>query len=84
MKLPHSGQCNPCTNPISIKVGTLSKNAIETKNCNLLNHWNFYLTDKSTEKTFSVFSVTNLIVFCKYKNVLWSDKSTFQLVFGKN
>ena len=42
---------------ISIKVGTLSKTAIKTKNCNLLNH--FYLTDKSTEKTFSVFSLKN-------------------------
>ena len=33
----------------------------------MLNHFNFYLTDKSTEKTFSVFSLTNLIVFCKYE-----------------
>ena len=29
------------TNPISIKVWKLSKNAIKTKNCNLFNHWNF-------------------------------------------
>ena len=27
----------------------------------------FMSLKKSTEKTFSVFSVTNLIVFCKYK-----------------
>ena len=37
-----------CTNPIYIKVGTLSKNAIKTKDCNLLNHLNFYLADKCT------------------------------------
>ena len=55
------------TNPILVKVGTLSKNAIKTKNCNLVNHLNFYLTDKSTEKPCPVFSLTNLIVFCKYK-----------------
>ena len=54
-------------NPVSIKVGTLSKNAIKTKHCNLLNQFNLYLTDKSTEKTFSVFSLTHLIVFCEYK-----------------
>ena len=55
------------TNPISIKDGKLSKNAIKTKNCHLLNHLNFYLTDESTENPFSVFLLTNLIVFCKYK-----------------
>ena len=55
------------TNPISIKLGTLSKNAI-IKNCNVLNHLKLYLTDKSTEKTFAGFSLTNLIVFFKYKN----------------
>ena len=54
-------------NAISLKVGTLSKNAIKTKTCNLLNHMNFYLTDKSTDKTYPVFSRTNLIVFCKYE-----------------
>ena len=53
------------TNPISIKVGTLSKNAIKTNNCNLLNHLNFYLTDKSTQKTFSLFSLSILIAFLK-------------------
>ena len=42
----------------------ISFKMIKTKNCNLLNHLNFYLTDKSTDKTFSVFSI---IVFCKYK-----------------
>ena len=52
--------------PISINVGTLSKNAIKTKNCNLFNHLNFHSTEESREKTFSVFSLTNLIVFCKY------------------
>ena len=56
------------TNPISINVGNgCTKNAIKTKKCNLLNHLNIYLTDKSTEKIFSVFPLTNLIVFCKYK-----------------
>ena len=50
-----------------MKVGKLSKNAIKTKNCNLLNHLTFYVTDKSKYKTFSVFSLTNLIVFCKFK-----------------
>ena len=44
------------------KVGTLTKNAIKTKTCSLLNHLNFYLTDKITDKTYSVFSPTNLIV----------------------
>ena len=42
---------------ICIKVGTLSKNAVKTKNGNLLNYLNFYLTDKSTEKIFSVFFI---------------------------
>ena len=55
-----------CTNPISIKVGTLSKNAIKTKNCNLLDHLNFYLTNFYLT-FFSVFSQTDLIVFSKYK-----------------
>ena len=54
-------------NPISIKVGTLFKNVIKTKNWNLLNHLKFYWTDESTEKSCSAFSPTNLIVFCKYK-----------------
>ena len=57
---------NHCKNSISIKVWALFKNAIKTKNCNMLNHLNFYLTDKSTEKTFSMFLLTNLTVFCKY------------------
>ena len=56
----------PHFHKVSIK-GTLSKNAIKMNNFNLLNHLNFYLTDKGTEKTFSVFSLTNLIVFFKYK-----------------
>ena len=44
------------TKPIPIRVGILSKNTIKTKNCNLLNHLNFYFTGiKSTEKNFSVF-----------------------------
>ena len=55
------------TNPIS-------KNAIKTKNCPLLNHLNFYVTDKSTEKIFPVFSLTNLIVFCKYR--MWRLQHT--------
>ena len=41
-----------CTNPISIKIGTLSKNAIK-------------LTDRRTKKIFSVFSLMNLILFVK-------------------
>ena len=53
------------TNPLSIKVGTLSKNAIKkikkTVICEIT-----YLTEKSTEKTFSVFSLRNQIVCCKY------------------
>ena len=57
------------TNPISIKVGTLAKNAIKTANKNVLNHFNFYITDKTTEKPFSEFPLTNLIVFCKYKKL---------------
>ena len=51
----------------------ISKNAIKTKNCNLFNHLNFYLTDKSTEKTFSVFSLTSLIVFSKCKKTTECD-----------
>ena len=54
------------TNPISIKVGTLSKNAIKTKISNLLIHFNIYLTDKRTNKRCSVFSLS---LFPKYKQI---------------
>ena len=46
---------------LHIKVGTLSKNAIKTKICNLFIHLNLYLTDKRTKKICSVFSLINLI-----------------------
>ena len=46
---------------------------MKTEDCNLVNNLNFYLTNKSTEKTFSVFSLTNLIVFCKYKKTTECD-----------
>ena len=50
---------NSCTNPISIKVGTLSKNAII---CNLLIHLNLYLTDKKDKENIVFFL---LIIFNK-------------------
>ena len=56
-----------CINPISIKVGTLSKNAIKTKIYNFFIQLNLYLTDKRTKKICSVFSMMNYIVFVKYK-----------------
>ena len=55
----------------TIKAGTLSKNAIKT---NLLNLLNIYLTViKSTVKKCPVFSLTKLIVFCKYKKATECD-----------
>ena len=54
-------------NPISIKVGTHSKNAIKTQIGNLFIHLNLYVADKMTKKRFSVFSVMNLVIFVKYK-----------------
>ena len=54
------------TNLISIKVGTLPKNAIKTKICNLLIHFNLYLTDKMTKKRVSVFSLMNLLNIDKF------------------
>ena len=41
------------TNPISIKVGRLSKNAIKTKICNFFIHLNLYLTDKMTKQIYT-------------------------------
>ena len=69
------------TNPIF--VGTLSKNAIKTKNCNLVNHLKLYLIDKSTDKTFPVFLQTNLIVFCKYKQTTECDTCNTQKSWDK-
>ena len=60
-----------CTNPISIKVGTLSKNAIKTKICNLFIHLNLYLTDKRTKKS-SVFSLINLVKYNLNINKFWN------------
>ena len=53
------------TNPIPIKVGTLSKNAIKSKICNLLIHLKLYLTYQRTKIFFSVFS---LFVINKFRN----------------
>ena len=64
------------TNPISIKVGTLSKNAIKTEICHLFIHFNLYLSDKRTKKIFSMFSLSNLIIFVKNKRVEKSMSAT--------
>ena len=54
------------------------------KNCNLLNHLTFHLTNKSTEKTSSVFSLTNLIVFCIYKKTTECDAcNTLKIKLGQ-
>ena len=58
--------------PFPLKLGHFLKikiKKLKTKNCYLLNHLSFYLSDKSTVKTFSVFSLTKLIVFCKCKKL---------------
>ena len=57
------------TNSISIKVGTLSKNAIKAQICNFSIHLNLYLTDRRKNKIFPVFSPTNVILFVIYKQI---------------
>ena len=49
------GEETPILNPISIKVGTLSKNEIKTKICNLFIHLNRYLTEKGQIQDFQYF-----------------------------
>ena len=57
------------TNPIYIKVGTLSENAIKTKICNFFSNLNISSADKRTKKRFSVFSLMNLILFVIHKHI---------------
>ncbi len=56
-------------NPIYRKVTALVKSP-DIKECYLLILFNLYLIDQSTKNNFQCFNLANIILFCKYKQML--------------